>query len=163
MNTMNDMYRREVDEALLNIETRKGPPHMTIRHLGAVFSVMAHTDNFGLSSYEIGSMLELTGPSGSSPMSTPLDLFTIRDTQHILLSLRDPYCNEVYMPPRHTHIAKRLKSTIEYLLRTYTFSDSTIKILKKKKDRCKQIIAEEPGMADEEVFAEVEQYSKMKF
>ena len=108
-------------------------------------------------------MLEWTGPMGSRPLSPPLEMFTIRDTQHILLSLRDPYCDEVYMPPRHTHIAGRLKKTIEYLLRTYTFSESTIKILKKKKDRCKQILAEEPGMTDEEVCAEVEQYSKMKF
>ena len=163
MNTMHDTYRKEVDEALLNIETRKSPPHINIRYLAAIFSAMAHADDFGLSSYEIGSMLEWTGPMGSRPLSTPLEMFTIRDTQHILLSLRDPYCNEVYMPPRHTHIAGRLKKTIEYLLRTYTFSDSTIKILKKKKDRCKQILAEEPGMTDEEVCAEVEQYSKMKF
>ena len=164
MNTMHDTYLDEVDEALLNIETRQSPPDLSIRYLAAIFSTMAHADDFDLSSYEIGSMLHWTGPGplNSRSLANPLQMLIIRDTQHILLSLRDPYCNEVYMPPRHTGIAKRLKKTIEYLLRTYTFSDSTIKILKKKKDRCKQIIAEEPGMTIDEAGAEIDRYSNMK-
>ena len=164
LNTKHDTYRKEVDAALLQVETGTGRLHLSVQCIGVVFSVMAHADDFGLSSYEIGSAMRWTTPNGDDRyLETPLDMYNIRDCQHILLSLRDPYCNEVYMPPRGTHMAKRLKSTIEYLLRTYTFSDSTIKILKKKKDRCKQILAEEPGMTDEEVCAEVEQYSKMKF
>ena len=163
MRTIHDTYRNEVDSALLSIETRKSPPHFTIRYFAGIFCAMADINDFDLSSYDIASMLDRMQPPGSFRLSTPLQMCIIRDTQHIILSLRDPYCEEVYMPPRHTHVAKRLKKIIEYLLRTYAFSDSTIKILKKKKDRCKQILAEEPGVTDEEIFAEVERYSEMKY